>query len=152
MTVSDEKRREIIGDVHESWNQLIETLKGYTTQELEQPNVIGHWSLKDLISHVEIWDRITITNIDYVERDQKPSWRNYAGDTYRNIDEFNNAVADANRHRSIDELWSEMMATHEELLGRIAETPVLSRDLIRVDSYGHYRAHLRDIRKWQSDE
>lgn len=151
MTVSAEKRQEIITDVHESWDQLIQILESYRAEELEQPNVIGDWSLKDLISHVSTWDRITIEKIKHAETGEKVSWRVVGGESYRNLHQFNEATADANRHRTIEDLWSEMIATHQELLERIAETPVLSRDLIRVDSYGHYRAHVRDIRKWQSN-
>jgi hypothetical protein len=43
-----------------------------------------------------------------------------------------------------------MLATHQELVERVQETPVLSRDLIREDTYGHYRDHLNDIRQWRA--
>jgi uncharacterized damage-inducible protein DinB len=150
MTVSAEKRQEILNDIHQEWGALIDVLQGLSTDELEQPNVIGIWSLKDLIGHLETWDRIAIKKIRYTEQGKEGPWWKIEGAQFGSIDEFNEADADRNRHRSIDDLWNEMLATHQELVERVQETPVLSRDLIREDTYGHYRDHLNDIRQWRA--
>jgi uncharacterized damage-inducible protein DinB len=98
MAVTAEKRRQIIEDVHETWNELIEVLQSFDSEELEQPDVIGIWSLKDLVGHLETWDRIAIKKIGYAEEGRTESWWKIEEIPFKSIDEFNEADADANRH------------------------------------------------------
>ncbi len=152
MTVTSAKREQIIGDVNASWQALIEKLSEFSEDDLYTPNVIGIWSLKDLIGHLETWDRIAIFKIDEAESGRNRKWQEVQNEPHRSINEFNEADADTKRARSLETLWSELHATHQDLLTRLETTTVLSRDLIREDTYGHYRDHLNDILMWERSQ
>lgn len=144
-------RNEILDGVHRNWSSLITKLQSFPESELTIPNVIGIWSLKDLIGHLETWDRVAIRKIGYAEQGQTDPWWLIENQPFATIDEFNEADADANRHKPIAQLWAELHATHAELIDRMESANAIREDLIREDTYEHYEGHLNDIVTWQSE-
>jgi hypothetical protein len=149
MPVETSERQNILEKVDNNWSELVETLQSFSEGELTTPNVIGIWSLKDLIGHLETWDRIAITKLDRAERGISTSWWKDLQPQYASIDEFNEADADHNRHKSIAQLWTELHAAHGELVERIKTSDALTAELIHEDTYTHYAGHLNDIHAWQ---
>jgi hypothetical protein len=150
MAIPLSEREAILERVHENWNELAGELGALTDEELVIPNVIGIWSLKDLIGHLETWDRIAIEKINYAEQGEHRSRWPLDESAYDNIDQFNEADADNNRHKSIPQLWSELHRTHTELVERLEASTAYTDELVAVDTYDHYADHLSDIHAWRA--
>lgn len=152
MTIDTSERLRILDDIKENWDQLISELESYDEEQLQTPNVVGIWSLKDLLGHLETWDRIAIKKLEYAEGGHELPWWQVEDLKFDNIDEFNESDADEKRSRSIEQLWSELHASHDELIERVSRTTALSRDLIAEDTYDHYAGHLEDIQRWKDSQ
>ncbi|MEX2426171.1 MAG: maleylpyruvate isomerase N-terminal domain-containing protein [Thermomicrobiaceae bacterium] len=150
MSTNTDERKRIIEQVNRNWSELIGILERFSKEELETPNVIGIWSLKDLIGHLETWDRIAIKKLDNAERGIEQNWWEVDDHPYASVDEFNEADADSNRHKPIPQLREELHVAHGELLEKLEKSPATTAELVREDTYDHYAVHLNDIRHWQS--
>jgi uncharacterized damage-inducible protein DinB len=150
MSLDTTERNRIVAEVNRTWADLTRKLESFSENELNIPNVIGIWSLKDLIGHLETWDRIAIHKINYAEQGEHRPWWQLEESSYDNIDQFNEADADNNRHKSIPQLWNELHRTHAELVERLETSTAYTDELVEVDTYGHYQDHLNDIEAWES--
>ncbi len=142
-------RRELQSRIDANWQALLDKLDSFSDDELTIPNVIGIWSMKDLIGHLETWDRIATMKIEYAEQGETRPWWQVVESPYDGIDEFNEADVEANRHKSIEELWHELHSRHTELLKRVERSSAVTNDLIAVDTWEHYLVHLADITEWE---
>lgn len=149
MTITSDERQRILAEIDQTWNELITVLRGFDRTELQDPGVVGIWSLKDVLGHLETWDRIAIRKLELAEAGDDRPWYEADGMSANGIDEFNESDAEAKQDVPVDTLWSQLYATHDELLNRVRESPALSRELIAVDTCDHYRGHLNDIQAWQ---
>jgi uncharacterized damage-inducible protein DinB len=149
MSDSDSLKEIMLTRIDEHWNRLIQRLEAFPEKDLLIPDVIGIWSLKDLIGHLETWDRIAILKIKQAEQGNQLPWWQVIDSPYRDIDEFNEADAASSRHKSIEQLWRELHARHEGLIEQIRTTGEVPEELIAVDTWEHYLEHLRDIEAWE---
>ncbi len=149
MIISSNERARIQAKVDQNWRQLIHELGEFTEDELHIPNVIGIWSLRDLISHLETWDQIAIRTLHYAEQGEHRPWWIVEHMSYSSIDEFNEADVEQNRHKSLAQLWTELHETHAALIERIETSPAVTAELLAVDTYDHYADHLNDIASWR---
>jgi hypothetical protein len=150
MSIDALEQSRIIANVDRTWTSLIGKLESFSEDELNIPNVIGIWSLKDLIGHLETWDRIAITKIDFADQGEyRPGWP-LDESSYDTIDPFNEADVVNDRHKSVSDLWDVLHRTHAELLERLETSTAYTDELVAVDTYDHYRNHLKDIEVWES--
>jgi uncharacterized damage-inducible protein DinB len=139
MAITAERRERILNDVAESWRTLLETVDSLDESDLHAPGRIGEWSVKDVLGHIATWDRVAIQRIRLAERGERRR-------LVPNLHRFNHEQAEAAREKSVDDVRADMESTHRELVQLLESTPVLTRDLIRADTYDHYRGHVDDIR------
>lgn len=145
----DSERDILLEKINRNWASLIEKLRSFDDEEMNIPNAIGIWTLKDLVGHLETWDRIAISKISYAEAGDHRPWYEIEEQPFDSIDTFNEYDAEQNRHKTLDQLWAELHARHDELLERIRSSAAVTDDLIREDTWAHYEVHLNDIRSWQ---
>ena len=143
------RREQLLPRIDTSWNRLLAKLESFSEDELNIPDVIGIWSLKDLIGHLETWDHIAILKIQFAERGETRPWWQVLESPFHDIDEFNEADTVANRGKSLDQLWRELHHRHDVLLEKIRSSDAVTSDLIAVDTWEHYQVHLADIEAWE---
>ena len=149
MSERDLPREELLTRIDTKWNRLLAKLESFSEDELNIPDAIGIWSLKDLIGHLETWDRIAILKIQFAEQGETRPWWQVLESPFNDIDEFNEADAVANRDKSIDQLWRELHECHDLLLEKIRSSDAVTSELIAVDTWEHYQVHLEDIEAWE---
>ncbi|TVR75191.1 MAG: ClbS/DfsB family four-helix bundle protein [Sphaerobacteraceae bacterium] len=149
MTIEQAERQRIIDSVEQNWTELIQTLETFDEAALLEPDVIGIWSIADLLNHIETWDGNAIRILEHAEKGDDRPWWIAAGLNYDSVDEFNEADVEKKRNRSIDMRWSLLHKTHAELITTLERSPALTDVKIEGDTSGHYAEHLQDIRRWQ---
>lgn len=132
----------------ETWTAWLVALDRFPRERMTEPGVCGHWSAKDLVGHVALWDREVLTDICRWE----------LGLPFIGLDwqQMNDDDVAAKADRSFDLLRVEMYAAHaatrlsiENLTDNLDED-IFSR--IGIDTWEHYPQHTRDILKWLERE
>jgi uncharacterized damage-inducible protein DinB len=150
MPINQTNRIELLERIDASWNALILKLESFSQDEMHIPDVVGIWSLKDLIGHLETWDHIALTKIHYAEQGDSRSWFEIEEQPFDSIDAFNEHSASQKRDTSLEMLWKELYDRHRLLRDRVRLSDAVSDDLIREDTWAHYDGHLNDIRRWET--
>src|SRR5215213_8458533 len=47
---------EVLQRIDDSWSALLTSLDDLTEDQLQEPNAVGEWSLKELLGHIAFWD------------------------------------------------------------------------------------------------
>lgn len=103
------------------WDELIEEVGSERTG---LSGVEGHWSVKDILSHVAYWRRRGIERLEKGLAD--PGWRQQ--DDERSDDEINDEAYRADAEKTPEQVLAEWDATYRRLLAAIEALP---GDLVR---------------------
>lgn len=147
--------RDAADDVHavleridEAWRTLFSTLDGIPDDRLEEPGVIGDWSLKDLFGHLAFWDDHAVQEIERALAGlprEDAAWQ-----------EMNEADHATRLDRTLPEQRAAMHQAHAELVARLEDVAGIDAaridTAIRPDTYDHYAEHVADIRAWRQRE
>jgi Mycothiol maleylpyruvate isomerase N-terminal domain len=144
--------REAPGDVNallerieEAWRELLAALDDIPEDRMSDPGVIGDWSLKDLFGHLAFWDEHAVAEIERALAGlprQDDAWQ-----------EMNVADHAARRDHTLPEQRSAMHQAHAALVERLEAVAGIEAaridEAIRVDTYEHYRDHVKDVQSWR---
>lgn len=126
---------------------------GLTDEELMIPGITGEWSIRDLIAHVTWWDAEALKHLPLVVEGERPPRYSV---TYGGIDSFNAMKTGEKRGLSLDQVREEAEETHRRLIeyiGGISPERIAGNsrftNRLRLDTYGHYPIHAKDIRDWR---
>ena len=153
MTESNDVRAETLEWIDEEWQRFLDVAKGFSEEHLQLPNVVGHWTAKDLIGHVATWDQELVKVVDrYLTNGEKTD---YGGEA--DVDRLNEAEAEKKRGLSLSQVWDELHQSHRRLLDLLRGLPeeALTRGTyitgaITDDTAEHYREHREDLERWQA--
>jgi uncharacterized damage-inducible protein DinB len=150
--------------IDSGWQALLEAVNSCPPEALARPNVLGEWSIKDLLAHVSSWEGEFLKAAPLILADQRlPRYST----TYGGIDAFNALQQERARGLSQAEVSRQLTETHEKLLAAVhsltssrrLEGQPRRRDRLlrrlRNDTYGHYAEHTAELRalgaeRWQT--
>jgi uncharacterized protein (TIGR03083 family) len=135
-----------------AWTALQESYAGLTDLQLEEPGVVGDWSVKDILAHVTIWEQEALRYLPLImEGGTPPRYKTYGG-----IDAFNARMIEERRGLSLSEVRAQLEETHEQLVDFVANVPMdhlssatRARKRLRLDTYSHYPEHTTAILEWR---
>ena len=140
--------RGLLKRLDKEWLGLLQSLRGLSDEAMSQPGLVGEWSGKDLLGHIETWEDEAIEAMGEVMRGNRPSgYRKHGG-----IDVFNARESAKKARLSLGEARGRLTDSHRRLVEVVAgmpgehwgrENPVRRR--LRLDTYGHYRLHSRQV-------
>lgn len=153
-----------------AWEALVASVPA---ERMTEPGAIGHWSVKDAIAHITVYERWTIDWIEPALRGDPPNWEYPAGDVSIGIDGQNAHYYEQNRDRELDDIQSESARTFEHLLTVIEQVPEAAFSIligeyappvgahyrseatvyeaIDGNTAAHYREHTKDVQRWLGD-
>lgn len=146
---SDNRAPADVGDlierIDEAWRGLMAVLDDIPEERLEEPGVVGEWSLKNLFGHIAFWDDQALQNIDPALAGQP--------DTHDDWQALNEADHAARLARTLPEERSAMHQAHAALLERLEGIAGIEAEpldeAIKGCSYEHYAEHAVDVREWR---
>jgi hypothetical protein len=128
----------------EAWRSWLTALDRVDPARRDERVVCGHWSVKDLVGHIALWDAETLTDIQRWHLDLEPirnDWQRINDDDHAR-----------KLHTPYDLLRIEMHLVHQTLRDAVAQLP---DDLpagiveqIADDAWEHYDLHRSDIETW----
>ncbi len=156
------KRDEAVVRLRAARREFLETLAGINPEEMERPNAIQKWSLKDLLGHIAAWDEETLRVAQAFAMQPEPHY-SYSVSPRNDFAAWNQEQVEARKDRSLQEIRREFDNARRDLIQVIEgmTDQVLMRpkatpwDEVRTGfellsaSAEHDLEHARDIRSWQ---
>ncbi|MBN1978425.1 MAG: ClbS/DfsB family four-helix bundle protein [Anaerolineae bacterium] len=98
---------------------LLETL---TPAQMVEPDVVGAWSVKDVLAHLIEWEQMCLGWYRAGLRGETPDLP-APGYKWNQTPELNQAIYEKHRDRALDDVLAQFGASHQEILGAIRELP-----------------------------
>jgi hypothetical protein len=104
---------------YQNWQALLDEIG---PARMDQPGVAGHWSIKDIVSHLTGWRRRTVARLQAVQRGQPeppPPWPAHL----QTDDEINAWIYQSRQGSSVREVLDESHQVFQQLLAAIEGIP-----------------------------
>ena len=156
------KKEEILDALEDEREQFLEAIEGLSDETLQEPGVLGEWSIKDLMSHISAWEAELVKLLWQVQQGQKPSSIHFS---MPNKDEINRQWYQDTRSRPLDRVYADFQAVRKQTTRRIeAISDKVLNDAQRYpwlnshplwswvanDSFRHEDEHIAHIREWRA--
>ena len=155
------KKSELLNWLQKEYQQWQAFLDQIAPNLLEQPGVAGPWAIKDIVAHLNGWQRRVVANLQAAQRGEpepSPPWPAHL----QSEDEINAWIYESNRKRSVQEVLDEARQSFQQLLATIEGLPddvVIEREwrLVRLgdqrfpagEFFDHFHDdHEPDVRAW----
>lgn len=142
---------ELLARIDQHWQALRDELDQIPDERKAEPNVVGTWSVKDVVGHIAVWDEVDARRVERalgkpdVEIEEMP-WQ-----------ERNDREAAARANRSLAENQAEAAQAHQHLVSTVrsleqADAAVAAEWIAGLpeDTCDHYAEHLEQIRAWRT--
>lgn len=154
VSAANDRVAKLVTKLDMAWMEFQKAYAGLSEADLLKPGVTGEWSVRDLIAHVTWWDEEALKHLPVILAGGRPPRYSVQ---YGGIDAFNAMMTEQKRDLSLDEVLEAFTATHARLVDYILSLPpdqIVDNDRfkrrLRLDTYGHYPIHSRDIREWRT--
>jgi hypothetical protein len=104
---------------YRSWQELLQQIG---PERMDQPDVAGPWSIKDIVAHLAGWRKRTVARLQaaqHGEPEPPPPWPSHL----RTDDEINAWIYETNHEREVREVLDESHQVFEQLLAAIEGLP-----------------------------
>ena len=141
-------RDQVFRRIESEWTQLQELIARVPAELMEGAQVVGTWSVKDLLGHIATWEAEAMGNIERFLDAGLGEMRTY------DVDEFNEQTTQAKRRLFLEEVTRDLAETHARLLVFLRDLPESAFHSesvprrIRLDTYEHYLEHAETLRGW----
>jgi hypothetical protein len=125
-------KTELIAGLKEEYRDWQTLLDQIGPENMEQPGVTGHWSIKDIVAHLTGWRRRTVARLQAAGRgdpEPPPPWPSHL----HTDDEINAWIYEANHEKSVQEVLDESQRVFEQLLAAVEDLP--DRVFVDVQQY-----------------
>jgi len=126
---------------HRKWEAFLDQID---SAHMDQAGVVGHWSIKDFMAHMNGWNRKLVASLQAAQRNEPEPptpWPAHLKDD----DEINAWHYETNRALSVDEIREQTNQVFEQLFAAVESLP----DEVRIETVHHngrdyYRVWLGD--------
>jgi hypothetical protein len=115
-------KAEFIDGLQEEYKGWQELLDQIGPERMDQPDVAGGWSIKDIIAHLTGWRRRTVARLQAAQHgdpEPLPPWPTHL----QTDDDINAWIYEANLKRSVREVMDESHQVFERLLAAVEGLP-----------------------------
>ncbi len=149
------KKEQLLDRLEEAWAAFNRAYAGLTPEQMTRPGVTGDWSVKDLLSHVTIWEQEALKYLPQILEGKQPP--RYSA-LYGGIDAFNAQSVGKRQDLPLEAVLRELDETHNRLVEYVRLAPeeqfatdTRFRRRLRLDTYSHYPHHTRAILEWREN-
>ncbi len=147
---SPDSKDALLRDLQVEWESLVQSLEGLSVDDLLEPNVVGAWSLKDLLGHITSWETEVLQMVEERLAGGEPNLYPYI------VDEWNADQAEGKHSTPLSEIQASFHETHLRLMELASQLPeevfvVLTPVRLGLEAYawGHYREHGQQVESWR---
>jgi hypothetical protein len=122
-------KSELLNCLREEYRPWAALLDEIGEARMDQPGVIAHWSMKDLVAHLTGWNRSLVARLESAQRNEPepaPPWPPHL----QTDDEINAWLYEANLGRSVRDVLAESHQVFQQLVAVIESLP----DDVRIET------------------
>jgi hypothetical protein len=154
-------RQELLAELDQEWARIERICFTLGEEAMCKPGAQDDWSVKDLLCHLSAWEKYLLDRLSYVLSGQTPRYP--VMQTWEDVHRFNAQVFEQNKDRPLTSVVIEfrslyrgvmkvLEALDDELLNQpysydFSADKLTLLQLIRANTYEHYREHCIDIDK-----
>jgi hypothetical protein len=154
-------KKEILNALEEGRKKFLQAIEGLSDEQMQQPGVVGKWSVKDLLAHLGLCEAELITMLWQLKQGQKPS---YPTLNNADVDRINEKWYQENKSRPLERVRADFLAVRKQTIRQVERYidselndpqryPVLGgeplEEWIAGDSYRHEAEHEAQVRAWR---
>ena len=155
------KKDEILSELEDKREQFLDTIDGLSDQALQEPGVVGDWSVKDVMSHISAWEAELVKLLWQAKQGQKPTSVHFSD---KSVDELNALWYQETHSRPLDRVLADFSAVRRQTNRRVEafSESELNDDKrfpwlrghplwkwVASDSFEHEEEHAAQIREWR---
>ena len=145
-------KQQLLKGLEKAWAAIEESYDGLSDSQMMEPDVMGDWSVKDILAHVTTWEEEALKYLPLIiTGGRPPRYTRYGG-----IDAFNAQMTEQKRGLALSDVLRQLDETHRRLIDYIRGVPeeyftqeTRFRHRLRLDTYSHYPKHAKAIREWR---
>jgi hypothetical protein len=138
--------------IEKEWQNFLKSFEDLPDNALQETDVVGIWSIRDVLAHISTWEEESLKNIPLIlEGKSTPRYTGAGG-----IDAFNAREQAKKKALTLAEVKISLKSTHDRLvqfLSWIPDSDYISNarliHRIRLDTCNHYREHADQIEEWR---
>ena len=154
-------RSELLAELDREWANIERICASLSEADMVKPGAQGEWSIKDILAHISAWEKYLLDRLGMVMAGAPPLYP--AMKSWDDIHRFNAQVYAENKDRPLTSviiefrsLYRGVMTVLEALNDDLINQPysydfpddsLTLRQLIRANTYEHYREHCNAIKK-----
>lgn len=155
------KKEELMGALEDERERFLDAIDGLSDEALEQPGVVDGWSIKDLLTHLTMWEAELIKLLWQAKQGQKPSSVHFS---HVAVDELNARWQKEMQDRSLERVMADFHSVRNQTIRRVEAFS--DKDLndanryswlgnrplwewVAGDSFQHEAEHREQISAWR---
>ncbi len=156
-------RDEILRALERDRRDLLAAIEGLPEDVLTTERITDQWTIKDLLGHMAMWQKVAVQFLDDYAKDGVP--KNLGLDSDAAVDAHNMREAAQRSDWTLAQVREELDATHTALVaavGRLSDRDLSAplpapwhggtnlEHLIMINSYTHDPDHIGQITTWRA--
>jgi hypothetical protein len=157
------KREDVLTQIKQTHADMARAVEGISDETMNTRPVVDWWTLKDVLGHVAMWERVALRFVDEFQRDGAPKPLGLKDDAA--LDAYNKRGAAERRDWPLARVRAEFVAASDDLLAAVErltdvqlnaplappwESGATLERLIAWNSYEHVPEHIAQIVAWRS--
>ena len=152
-------KTEILAALKDERENFLQAIAGLPDDVLATEPVLGEWTIKDLLSHLTIWESELVTLLAFTRQGQRPNIKSLTG----SIDDLNAQWHAEYKNRPLDRALADFHGVRKQTTRQVesltdkelaeSKYPWLKGEplwkWIAEDSFGHEAEHAAPIREWR---
>jgi hypothetical protein len=153
---------QILDALEDEREKFLEAIEDLSDEALQEPGVVGEWSVKDILCHLSAWEAELVKLLWQAKQGQNPSTVHFAGIP---VDEINARWYEAYHSRILEDALSDLEGVRKQTLRRVEKFsdealndaqryPWLQGyplwEWIANDSFKHEAEHTAQIVEWRA--
>jgi hypothetical protein len=159
-------KQSVLDRIAQEHGRLERSVAQLTESQMEQPGVVGEWSVKDVLAHLTDWEQRFLGWYAAGRRGEVPETP-APGMTWGDLDLLNRQIFKAHRDRALPDVVAEFERSYREVWDSVQEIPEEEMfevgrydwlgeanllDFILPNTANHYRWAKEQIRAWMAEQ
>jgi len=157
-------KENIITELTKSRENILETVRDLSDQEMETPGVIDGWSVKDIFVHLTMWEAELVKLLWQAKQEVSPSTAHFSQES---VDDLNARWHEESKSRPLKPVLKDFLGVRNQTIRRVdalTETTLTDPSYflwlegeplwkwIAGDSFEHEAEHEAQISTWKTNK
>lgn len=106
---------QLLADIQHEWNALVSTLDTLSSEHMLQPNIVGVWSVKDVLAHLIEWQQMVLGWYQTGQDGNTPALP-AEGYKWNQLPALNQHIYEKHKARPLSDIQTQFHASHQQIV------------------------------------